>query len=101
MALVVLAAMAAKTGAWAGETKVRVNVFAGLANLGLYAAQAQGLFAKRGLAVTVEFTPGSQARRDGLAKGSFEIAHAGVDNALAMVDVAKRTSSSSWAGITV
>ena len=89
MALVVLAAMAPKTGAWAGETKVRVNVFAGLANLGLYAAQAQGFFAKRGLAVEVQFTPNSQAQRDGLAQGRLEIAHAAVDNALAMVDVAK------------
>jgi ABC-type nitrate/sulfonate/bicarbonate transport system substrate-binding protein len=68
---------------------VRVNVFPGLANLGIYAAQAQGFFARRGLSVDVEFTPNSQAQRDGLAQGRFEIAHAAVDNAVAMVDVAK------------
>lgn len=73
----------------AGMTTVRVNVFPGIANLGLYAAQAQGMFAKRGLNVPVEFTPNSQAQREGLAAGKFEIAHAAVDNAIAMVEVAK------------
>ena len=72
----------------AAETKVRVNVFPGLSNLAIYAAQAQGFFAKRGLSVELQFTPNSPAQREGLAKGNFEIAHAAVDNAVAMVDVA-------------
>ncbi len=76
-------------GAEAAETTVRVNVFPGLQNLALYAAQAKGLFGKRGLKVEVQFTPNSQAQRDGLARGSFEIAHAAVDNAVAMVELAK------------
>ncbi len=37
----------------------------------------------------MEFTPNSQAQREGLAAGRFEIAHAAVDNAIAMVEVAK------------
>lgn len=86
--IAVLAAMALATGAGAAETAVRVNVFPILSNLGLYAAQAQGFFAKRGLKVRVEVTSSSQARRDGLAKGSFEIAHIAVDNAVAMVELA-------------
>ncbi len=84
-----LAALASGTGAQAGETRVRVNVFPGVDNLAIYAAQVQGLFAKRGLSVEVQFTPNSQAQRDGLAQGRFEVAHAAVDNALAMADVAK------------
>ncbi len=75
--------------AQAGETVVRVNVFPGLSNLALYAGLSKGFFSKRGLAVQVQFTPNSQEQRDGLAKGYFEIAHAAVDNALAMVEVAK------------
>ena len=41
------------------------------------------------LSIEIQVTPNSQAQRDGLVKGSFEIAQAGVDNALALVDVAK------------
>ncbi|HYB73365.1 MAG TPA: ABC transporter substrate-binding protein, partial [Candidatus Sulfotelmatobacter sp.] len=94
MAVLVMAVWA--LGGWglalageAGMATVRVNVFPGIANLGLYAAQAQGIFGKRGLNVPVEFTPNSQAQREGLAAGKFEIAHAAVDNAIAMVEVAK------------
>jgi ABC-type nitrate/sulfonate/bicarbonate transport system substrate-binding protein len=91
-----LAVMVWALGGWgsalageAGMTTVRVNVFPGISNLGLYAAQAQGMFAKRGLNAPVEFTPNSQAQREGLAAGKFEIAHAAVDNAIAMIEVAK------------
>jgi ABC-type nitrate/sulfonate/bicarbonate transport system substrate-binding protein len=89
---VIVATLGAWGSALAGETgmtTVRVNVFPGISNLGLYAAQAQGMFAKRGLNVPVEFTPNSQAQREGLAAGKFEIAHAAVDNAIAMIEVAK------------
>jgi len=46
----------------------------------------KGLFSKRGLAVEIQNTPNSQAQRDGLAQGKFQIAHAAVDNAVYMVD---------------
>ena len=85
----VLGACGSALAGEAGMTTVRVNVFPGITNLGLYAAQAQGMFARRGLNVAVEFTPNSQAQRDGLAAGKFEVAHAGVDNAIALVEVAK------------
>src|SRR5207249_8164086 len=71
------------------ETRVRVNVFPSPQNLSLYVAQERNLFAKRGLLVEIQVTPNSQAQRDGLVAGRFEIAQAGVDNALALVDVAK------------
>lgn len=68
---------------------IRVNVFPGMPNLAIYAAQSKGLFEKRALALDLRFTPSSQAQRDGLAQGLFDIAHAGVDNAVAMIEVAK------------
>jgi ABC-type nitrate/sulfonate/bicarbonate transport system substrate-binding protein len=71
------------------EIKLRVNVFPSPQNLPLYVAQEKGLFSKRGPSIEIQVTPNSQAQRDGLVNGSFEIAQAGVDNALALVDVAK------------
>jgi ABC-type nitrate/sulfonate/bicarbonate transport system substrate-binding protein len=76
--------------AGAQETKLRVNVFPSPQNLPLYVAQEKGLFTKRGLAVEIQVTPNSQAQRDGLVNGRFEIAQAGVDNALALIEVAKQ-----------
>jgi ABC-type nitrate/sulfonate/bicarbonate transport system substrate-binding protein len=73
----------------AQEIRLRVNVFPSPQNLPLYVAQEKGLFGKRGLAVEIQVTPNSQAQRDGLVNGRFEIAQAGVDNALALVEVAK------------
>jgi ABC-type nitrate/sulfonate/bicarbonate transport system substrate-binding protein len=65
---------------------LRVNVFPGAQNLPLYAALAQGMFARRGLNVDLQFTLNSNDQREGLAAGKFEIAHAAVDNAVAMVE---------------
>jgi ABC-type nitrate/sulfonate/bicarbonate transport system substrate-binding protein len=76
--------------AHAEATLVRVNVFPSPQNLPLYVAVEKGLFAKRGLSVQILVTPNSQAQRDGLVEGKFEIAQAGVDNALALIDVAKK-----------
>jgi ABC-type nitrate/sulfonate/bicarbonate transport system substrate-binding protein len=55
----------------------------------LFAAQSQGFFARHGLRVEILFTQNSQEQRDGLAKGDFQIAHAAVDNAVAMVERGK------------
>lgn len=68
---------------------LRVNVFPGSSNLPLLAAINQGFFAKRGLTIEVQNTPDSSSQRAGLPAGRFEIAIAAVDNAVAMVEVAK------------
>jgi ABC-type nitrate/sulfonate/bicarbonate transport system substrate-binding protein len=88
--------MIAALAAWAllglpaqAQTALRVMVFPGLTNFSIFAAQRQGLFAKHGLAVEVVNTPSSDAMRDGLAKGEVQIAHAGVDNAVAMAEFTK------------
>jgi len=65
---------------------LRVNIFNTSSNLPLFAALANGGFAKRGLTVEVQNTPNSDLQRAGLAEGRFEIAHAAVDNAVAMVE---------------
>jgi ABC-type nitrate/sulfonate/bicarbonate transport system substrate-binding protein len=77
--------------AWSAEvTKIRVNTFPNAKALPVYVGLAKGLFAKYGLAVELENTESSQSQRDGLTAGRFQIAHAALDNAVAMIEVAKR-----------
>jgi ABC-type nitrate/sulfonate/bicarbonate transport system substrate-binding protein len=65
-----------------------VVAFSGVPTTPLRVAEARGLFAQRALKVHVEITPNSPVLRDGLASGKFDIAHAAVDNAIAMVETA-------------
>ena len=83
------AAMFGTIGAAAAQTQLKVMVFPGLSNLPIFAAQHKDLFAKQGLAIELLNTPNSDVLRDGLAKGDHQIAHAAVDNAVAMVELAK------------
>jgi len=83
-----LAAAAGATGAQ--ETPLRVNVFPGSQNLAIFIGLERGIFAKHGLKVELQNTPNSQEQRAGLAEGKFEIAHAAIDNAVAMVETAGR-----------
>ncbi len=66
--------------------RVRVNVFAGLANIPLLAGVAQGFFAGEGISVEIQPTPSSQAQRAALLEGTVEIAHASFDDAVAGVE---------------
>lgn len=74
--------------AHADDTKLSVIVFPGVQNLPLFAAQAKGFYAKRGLSVEIKFTPGSEELRNGIAEGRYQIAHTAIDNAFAMRDKA-------------
>jgi ABC-type nitrate/sulfonate/bicarbonate transport system substrate-binding protein len=91
-AMAIATALAAMTGlaniARAEDTKLTVIVFPGLQNLPMFAAQAKGLFAKRGLSVDLKFTPNSDELRNGLAEGRYQIAHSAIDNAFALKDKA-------------
>ena len=69
--------------------KLRVNIFNTSSNLPLLAGVAKGFFAQRELAIEIQNTPNSDEQRAGLADGSFEIAHAAVDNAVAMIEGGK------------
>src|SRR5436309_15231094 len=68
----------------------RVNGFPNAKALPLHAGIAKGIFAKRGMKIELQLTDSSKAQRDGLAAGAFEIAHSALDNAIAMIEVAKQ-----------
>jgi ABC-type nitrate/sulfonate/bicarbonate transport system substrate-binding protein len=89
---IVLAACATPTAQAPANDPVtlRVNVFRGGSNLPIYMAQEKGFFARRGIKTELQFTPNSDQQRAGLADGRFEVAHAAVDNAVAMIEVAKK-----------
>ncbi len=65
---------------------LRVNIFNTSSNLPLLAAVDKGYFAQRGLTLEIQNTPNSDEQRAGLASGKFDIAHAAVDNAVAMIE---------------
>lgn len=65
---------------------LRVNVFRGASNLPIYMAQEKDFFTRRGVTLQIQFTPNSVEQRAGLAAGRFDIAHAAVDNAVAMIE---------------
>jgi ABC-type nitrate/sulfonate/bicarbonate transport system substrate-binding protein len=72
----------------AGELQaLRINTFPNAKALPLFAGIAKGIFASRGLDVRLSQTESSLKQREGLAAGDFEIVHAAVDNAIAMVEV--------------
>ena len=96
---VLLCAAAAALGAFsmsgspvggAEATRIRVNTFPNAKALPVYVGIAKNLFAKYGLAVELENTESSQSQRDGLVAGRFQVAHSALDNAVAMIEVAKR-----------
>jgi ABC-type nitrate/sulfonate/bicarbonate transport system substrate-binding protein len=86
LAVLALAACAAQ----AQPTALRMKMFPGAQSLPVLAAVSQGFFERQGLKVEVLFTVNSQEQRDGLASGDFQIAQAAVDNAVAMVEMAKQ-----------
>ena len=58
--------------------------------LPFYVGVEKGLFARHGLNVELEFTKSSANQRDALASGKADIVYSAVDNAVAMVEVAKK-----------
>jgi ABC-type nitrate/sulfonate/bicarbonate transport system substrate-binding protein len=73
----------------AEPTVLHVNTFPTARSLPFYVAVDRGFFARRGLNVALEFTESSERQREGLANGTVDIVHSAVDNAVAMIDVAK------------
>jgi len=70
--------------------RLRVNAFPNAKALPLHAGLAKGIFARHGIALELSFTENSTRQREGLAGGTIDIALAAVDNAVAMVEVAKQ-----------
>jgi ABC-type nitrate/sulfonate/bicarbonate transport system substrate-binding protein len=73
----------------AEDTKLTIMVFRGGQNLPLFAAQARGFLAKRGLAVDIKYATSAAELPIGLADGRWQIIHSTSDNAVGMVDVNK------------
>jgi ABC-type nitrate/sulfonate/bicarbonate transport system substrate-binding protein len=71
-------------------TLLRVNAFPQAKSLPLHAGIAKGIFERRGFKIELHLTENSRSQRAGLADGTFDIVHSAVDNALAMVEVAKQ-----------
>jgi ABC-type nitrate/sulfonate/bicarbonate transport system substrate-binding protein len=84
-ALILLSGSAAS----ADDTLVRVNTFPTARSLPFYVGMEKGMFARHGIKLGLEFTQNSKSQREGLANGKFEVVQAAVDNALAMIEVAK------------
>ncbi len=88
-AMMLLAASALRAST-AELTRLRVNTFPSAKALPLQAGIARGIFARHGLEIELQLTDNSKNQRDGLAAGRFEIAHSALDNAVAMIEVAKQ-----------
>jgi len=73
----------------ADETLVRLNTFPTARSLPFFVGVEKGFFARHGIKLELEFTRSSKAQREGLASGKFEVVHSAVDNAVAMIEVAK------------
>jgi ABC-type nitrate/sulfonate/bicarbonate transport system substrate-binding protein len=85
------AALALCAGALAaGHETIRVNTFPNAKALPFHAGLANGVFARRGVTLELSFTENSTAQREGLAAGEFDVVHSAVDNAVAMVETAKK-----------
>jgi ABC-type nitrate/sulfonate/bicarbonate transport system substrate-binding protein len=87
--LVVTLALVAGASRAAELVHLRVNAFPNAKALPLYVGIAQGIFARHGIALELQLTESSRSQREGLAAGRFDIAQAALDNAVAMIEVAK------------
>jgi ABC-type nitrate/sulfonate/bicarbonate transport system substrate-binding protein len=65
-------------------TKIATKVFPGPQNIGLFVAEALGLFARRGIDADVQITVGSDEQRKSLCNGETQLIHSAVDNAVHM-----------------
>src|SRR5690348_5035684 len=89
--LLAVASMLCLTAAPAdADDLVRVNTFPTAKALPFQAGLGRGIFAKHGTQLSLEFTDNSKNQRDGLAAGRFDLAHSALDNAVAMIEVARK-----------
>ena len=68
---------------------LHLNTFPNARALPFYVGRDHGFFARHGLNVDLQFTKSSKSQRDALANGGADVVQAAVDNAVAMIDVAK------------
>src|SRR5437868_2868319 len=68
------------------RTQLTIMVFPGTQTLPLFAAQANGFFARRGLDIDIKPAPNSEEQRRGLAEGRYQIVHGAADQCVALWD---------------
>ena len=90
LALLAALACAPAPGRAAELTQLRVNAFPNAKALPLHAGIAKGIFEKRSFKIELTLTENSRSQREGLATGKSDIVHSAVDNAIAMIEVAKQ-----------
>ena len=99
-----LAAVLLASGAPAGSADeprpVRVNTFPNAKALPFHAGLSHGIFARHAIALALEFTDNSSNQREGLAAGRCDIAQSAHDNAVAMIEVARKDVISVAGGVT-
>jgi ABC-type nitrate/sulfonate/bicarbonate transport system substrate-binding protein len=71
------------------QCPLTVMVFPGTQTLPLFAAQACGFFARRGLVIDLKPAPNSEEQRNGLASGRYPIVHGAADQCVALVEASK------------
>ena len=71
-------------------SKLRINTFQNAINLALFMGEANGVFKLAGLDLDIELTPNSEEQRDKLADGRCDLAYSAIDNAIAMVELARQ-----------
>jgi ABC-type nitrate/sulfonate/bicarbonate transport system substrate-binding protein len=89
VAILLAIALAPLPGHAAELVALRVNAFPNAKALPLHAGIATGIFERRGFKIELHLTEGSRSQREGLAAGKFDVVHSAVDNAVAMIEVAK------------
>lgn len=65
---------------------LRVNVFPGGFNWGVYVGQDKGFFAEQSIAIEMQGTPNSVTQMTDFSQGKFDIAMTAVDNVVAYVE---------------
>src|SRR6476659_5995746 len=88
-AMVTGLALACGNATAAEQMLIRVNTFPTARSLPFFVGIEHAIFARHGVKLEFEFTENSQSQREGLAGGKFEVVHSAVDNAIAMIEVAK------------
>ena len=69
---------------------VRVNTFPNAKALPFHVGIEKGVFARHGIRLALEFTENSKSQREGLAAGRFDVAQSALDNAVAMIEMARQ-----------
>ena len=73
-------------GSAMAHTKLDMVGFGGVSNLPIWVGMDKGLFAKEGLEVTLDRTPGSIAQMQNMMAGKYQVASTSIDNIIAYTE---------------